>query len=209
MAKRFRISATLAVRLAAGGLIVALGCMPARASGQTQDPPAQERVLPFGPGEAILLRSTLIAINQANLTGDYSVLHAIIEPERGRVLSREALAEILKPWREPSRDFGFAAIADAELRHPPSLDSEGRLNLVGTVPTPSFTLAFDLGFVRSDGRWKLVRFVLGDGTLSTTSELPPSSSAPAPAAATQTAATGAPSPGVRRTPPLPPTRPGP
>lgn len=112
----------------------------------------------------MVLRSTLIAIAQANSTGEYSVFLALMDPASAPS-RKEALADLFRPWREAQRDIGFAAIAEPELRRPPSIDAEGVLQLAGVVPTPAFVLDFDLGFAWVSGRWRLARFRLSDGAL--------------------------------------------
>ena len=215
------------LKLAAVVLAASLLGPPVRATARTADPPpAAGRVVPFSPIEAMLLRSTLIAIAQANTTGEYAVLRARMDPAAAP--STAALATLFRPWREKQRDIGFAAIAEPELGHPPSIDPAGLLELAGTLPTPGFTLSFDLAFRKVTGRWRLARFTLGDGTLTIASGAPAQQSAPTaeekpaavaeerPAAAAPPAAEGVAAPlappvqpaaNLMQLPPLPQSRP--
>lgn len=176
------------------------------AASQSTEPAAVARQLPFGPAEAILLRSTLIGTNLSNVTGEYTLLRGLMAPETAATLPVEVLAALFAPWRAKQRDFGFAAIADAELSEPPSLSPDGELMLVGEVPTPSFKLSFELVYVKPSNRWLLKRFSFSDGAIairSTDAPAAESSRRTASPAGNLTVPVVAPG----RIPPLPPTRP--
>lgn len=188
----------LVVLATCGGMVTA--------AAQSAEPATVERRLPFGPAEAILLRSTLIGTNLSNATGEYALLRGLMAPETAAALPVEALAALFAPWRAKQRDFGFAAIADAELSEPPSLSPDGELRLAGEVPTPSFKLAFELVYVKPSSRWLLKRFSFSDGTIAIRS-----TDLPAVAQARKTApparSLAVPVTTTDRIPPLPPTRP--
>jgi hypothetical protein len=133
-------------------------------------PPPAGRAVPFGPGEAILLRSTLIAFNQANATGDYSVVVALAAPEFAAAHPDRSMASLFRPWRDKARDFGFAAITDPALDEPPLIDENGVLRLVGSLPTPNFKLEFNFTYKKVGNRWALAGFALGDGALRIASD---------------------------------------
>lgn len=132
-------------------------------------PAATAQDIAFGPSEAILLRSTLIAINQANTAGDYTIFRRLLTPDLSKDYAGTELAALMKPWRERQRNFGFVAIADPVLDGQPSLNPDGGLRMQGSVPTPSFRLAFDFSFRKVAGRWLIAAFTVSDGTTTTSS----------------------------------------
>ncbi|MCX5497612.1 hypothetical protein OSH11_23140 [Kaistia dalseonensis] len=194
---------------ALAGLLLLPGDFVAVSAAQTAAPPASVRQVPFGPSEAILLRTTLIAFNQANLTGNYTVLRALLAPPTAAQHTAEELQAALKPFRDRARDFGFAAIAEPELDRLPEVDADGRLHLVGAVPTPNFKLAFAFAFARGSNSWLLVDYMLSDGAIIVRS----SDVAPRVIASDKPAGQAA-EPGIAVVrsspprPPLPPERPG-
>lgn len=173
---------------------------------QPAEPAAVPRQLVFGPSEAILLRSTLIGVNLSNATGEYALLRGIMTPDASGSVSVEALTALFAPWRERQRDFGFAAIADAELSEPPSLSQDGELKLTGSVPTPSFKLGFDLAYAKVSNRWLLKRFSFSDGAITVRSADIPAAE-PTRRTAVPARTVAAPTVVPVRIPPLPPTRP--
>lgn len=187
-------------------VVLATCCGIVSAAAQSAVPAAVARQLPFGPAEAILLRSTLIGTNLSNATGEYALLRGLMAPETANALPIEALAALFAPWRAKQRDFGFAAIADAELSEPPSLSPDGELRLAGDVPTPSFKLVFELTYVKAQNRWLLKRFSFSDGVITIRStDVPAAAQARKTAPPARSLAVPVTAPGG--IPPLPPTRP--
>lgn len=198
---RIGIVALLLAGLLTGAPALAVG--ETTTSAPSAEPP---REIPFGPVEAMLLRSTLIAINQANLTVDYAIVRHMLAPDLAKTYPGPQIAVLLKPWRDRRRDFGFVAIADPELDTSPTIDGQGVLRMQGSVPTPSFRLAFDLSFRKVAGRWMLSVLTLSDGTTTTSSRTVTMASARASSAESDVMPVDS---VPDHPPPLPPTRPWP
>ena len=60
---------------------------------------AKAASLPSDDEQEILIRTTLMTFNDANMTGNYSVLHAKASKELQAQLSIEKLFETFKPFR--------------------------------------------------------------------------------------------------------------
>jgi len=103
----------------------------------------------------ILIRSTLLAVNHANLTGNYSVLRDLGTPGFQQSNTAATLAEIFKDLRDRNLDLGPIALIDAKLRKEPSVDAKGRLRLTGFFPSRPEQVNFDLNFYYRNGRWRL------------------------------------------------------
>ena len=102
-----------------------------------------------------LLRGTMIALNQANLTGNYSVLRDLAAPSFRDANSSAALADRFRQWREGRLDFAAVALLDAKLSAPPSIGADGALRLRGYFPTAPLRIGFDMAFLPVDGHWRL------------------------------------------------------
>ncbi|MCX5512167.1 hypothetical protein C3941_08855 [Kaistia algarum] len=187
-------------------LLLGNALMPGSALSQPVESRSEPTGAHYGPVEAILLRSTLIAINQANATGEYKVLGALIAPDVAQKLSVASLEAIFRPWRDKRRDIGFAVIAEPAFQTAAVQPSSGELWLVGTVPTPGFELEFDFAFRKVSDRWLLARFSIADGTLTISSAVPPPAKRTvvvAPIGGAETVSSEVP----LKNPPLPPDRP--
>src|SRR5262245_13002114 len=108
----------------------------------------------------ILIRSTLLAANQANLTGNYSVLRDLGTPDFQQTNSAARLAEIFRDLRSKNIDIGPVAVLDAKLVRQPSIDASGRLRLSGYFPSQPEQVNFDLLFQMMGGRWRLYGIAL-------------------------------------------------
>ncbi|MBB5751713.1 hypothetical protein [Prosthecomicrobium pneumaticum] len=132
---------------------LAVSAGQAAAQGAAPPPPSL-------PAALALVRSTLIAVDQANLTDDYSVLRMLGTPAFVQSNSADFLSQAFRPWRQPGRDFGFVAVAEPRLQSAPAIDERGILRLVGRVPTPNFDLAFDLAYQFVEGRWRVAGILI-------------------------------------------------
>jgi len=103
----------------------------------------------------ILIRSTLLAVNHANLTGNYTVLRELGTPGFQQSNTPARLADVFRGLRERNLDIGPIAVLDAKLRRQPSLDTNGQLRLIGFFPSRPEQVNFDLAFYKRNGRWLL------------------------------------------------------
>lgn len=111
--------------------------------------------IPPAPVLLALLRGTLAAVNQANLTGNYSVLRDLGAPAFREGYNAAELADRFRPWRENALDFAAILLLDAKLSQPPAIDQNGALRLAGYFPTAPLRIGFDLGFQPVAGNWRL------------------------------------------------------
>ncbi|WP_371345123.1 hypothetical protein [Ancylobacter sp. IITR112] len=133
-------------------LLLLLGLLTpslARAEETTAD------AVPPPPVLLALLRGTLIALNQANLTGNYSVLRDLAAPSFRDANSSAALADRFRLWRDQRLDFAAVALLDAKLSAAPGIGPDGALRLRGYFPTAPLRIGFDMAFLPVDGHWRL------------------------------------------------------
>lgn len=111
--------------------------------------------VPAPPVLLALLRGTLAAVNQANVTGNYSVLRDLGSPNFRENYNAAELADRFRPWRENALDFAAILLLDAKLSRAPEIDGHGVLRLAGFFPTAPLRIGFDLGFEAVGGNWRL------------------------------------------------------
>ena len=115
----------------------------------------------------VLIRTTLIAINQGNLTGNYSVVRDLGSVEFRNTTSVEAIANSLKPFRDQGLDLSAVVAITPSLDEPPVIDPTGKLILAGHVPTSPLRVEFRLAFAWERGRWYPAGLALGTRAVST------------------------------------------
>ncbi|WP_018389686.1 hypothetical protein [Ancylobacter sp. FA202] len=119
---------------------------------------AQEKPADAVPPPAVLLallRGTLMALNQANITGNYSVLRDLAAPTFRDANSSAALADRFRKWREGRLDFAAVVLLDAKLSAAPDIGPDGALRLRGYFPTAPLRIGFDVAFLPVEGHWRL------------------------------------------------------
>ena len=119
-------------------------------------PAAPQQQLPVSLEQALyLIRSTLLTLNDANRTGNYTVLRDLAAPDFQARNTAADLAQILSDLRRRNFDLFSVALAAPQLSSPPALDGNGMLRLTGSFPTQPLQINFDLLFQNAGGQWRL------------------------------------------------------
>lgn len=109
--------------------------------------------LPTPMVEEVMVKTSLLTFNDANVTGNYAVLHAkLAKPFRDRY-SAEDLKQVFKGFAGKHIDV---IAAKPIVRTSEARISNGRLMLRGYFDTAPNRLNYELDFVVSEGEWKLV-----------------------------------------------------
>ena len=112
---------------------------------------------PISSGQAVyLVRSTLMMLNDANRSGNYSVLRDLASPDFQARNSAADLAQNFADLRRRQFDLFAAALLEPHLTVVPALDANGRLQLTGFFPTSPSRINFDLIFQPVSGEWRLL-----------------------------------------------------
>lgn len=112
--------------------------------------------LPVGLDQALyLIRSTLLTLNDANRSGNYSVLHDLAAPGFQQKNSPADLATIFADLRNRHFDLFAVALTAPQLSTPPHLENNGMLRLTGAFPTRPLQINFDLLFENVARQWRL------------------------------------------------------
>ena len=118
--------------------------------------PTPQQPLPVSVEQALyLIRSTLLTLNDANRTGNYTVLRDLAAPDFQMRNTAADLAQIFADLRRRNFDLHGAALLAPQLTAAPTLDAEKRLRLTGFFPTRPQQINFDLAFQAVGGQWRL------------------------------------------------------
>lgn len=133
---------------------------------RTAAPPPQQAAktapqIPDPVSMIVLIRTTLIALNQANQTGNYSVLREISAPPFQSANTQAQLAVAFTSLRDQQLDIGPIAAVTPELTETPSIDQNNVLRLVGFFPTEPLRVNFQLTYLTVGGTWKPVGLAVG------------------------------------------------
>ncbi len=102
-------------------------------------------------GVILLIRSTLLALDQANKTGNYTVLRDLGAP--GFQANSDArLAEIFASQRRDKLDLSGVAVLDPQLTLLPQIEANGMMHMAGFFPSVPTQVNFELLFQPVDGR---------------------------------------------------------
>lgn len=135
--------------------------LPAAAAAQNRPAPArpvapQQSQFPAAAGLIVLIKSSLIALNQANLTGNYQVLYALGSDTLRRTTNPQNLAQSFAPFRQRGVDLSPIIFLNPQLARAAAIE-QGRLHIVGSFPTQPLQITFDFWFEPSQGQWKFIQ----------------------------------------------------
>src|SRR3989440_8836069 len=154
-----RRAALMAALLAIGLPSIASAANPSVA------PPPPPRPVEIDKNSAlILIRSALIAVQQANQTGNYSVLHALSSPAFQSENSAERLSQIFANLRAKNFDLSGALVLEPQLMVLPEIYSNGVMRMAGFFPSVPMQVYFDLQFIGVQGQWRLIAISVDVGS---------------------------------------------
>lgn len=144
-----RGSLALALALALTG---AAHAQPAPAA--PAQPPAARPASIDRNGVLILLRSTILALDHANKTGNYTVLRDLGSASF-RVHNAAQLAETFAPHRRDRLDLSGVSVLEPQLSAAPTIGADGLMRLEGLFPSVPSQVNFSLVFAPEDRIWRL------------------------------------------------------
>jgi len=129
--------------------------------------PVSTQPLPDELTRAKLIWTTMIAIEQANESGNYSVLRDISSPSFQVANDPSRLTEIFAGIRSTNIDLSNTLLLAPSYRQPPGIDGKGMMHLNGAFGLRPTAVLFDLTFQWVANRWKLFGVSLGARSIST------------------------------------------
>ncbi|MDV3455842.1 hypothetical protein RZN05_02515 [Sphingomonas sp. HF-S4] len=115
---------------------------------------------------ARLIWSTMIAVEQANESGNYSVMRDIAAPDFQTQNDPAKLTAIFAGIRATNVDLSDTLMLSPTYTQTPSVDAQGMMHLVGGFGLRPTAILFDLTFQWVTNRWKLYRVAMGARSIS-------------------------------------------
>jgi len=131
---------------------------------------AQDAAIPDQAEAARLIWSTLIALDQANRTGNYTVLRDLGAPGFREANSAADLALIFAGIRAQDPGLGRTLSSEPVYREPPRLTENGQLYITGHFPGRPQGIAFEFLFEAYASEWRL--FGISVAPIATTEPSP-------------------------------------
>ena len=108
-----------------------------------------------------LIRTTLVALHQANVTGNYTVLRDLGAMSFQRINSPARLGQVFTRIRQARLDLSPAVLLDSVMAKKPIIDGNGLLQVEGRVPAQPLNIVFKMAFRFEGGRWRIFSLAVG------------------------------------------------
>lgn len=129
---------------------------PVPKSTAAASPVSQQVAMPDADKVVLLLRSTLLTLNDALQTGNYTVLRDMGAPGFRDANTAARLTQIFAPLAAQGADLTAAAILAPQLTEIPAIDPQRQmLRLKGFFPSQPQQINFEVLFEPVAGRWRL------------------------------------------------------
>ena len=174
----------------------ALAAYVASPPAAAQQQPQQQTTKPANidrNGVLILIRSTLLALDHANKTGNYTVLRDIGAPGF-QTNTAARLSDIFAKLRSDNLDLSGVAAIDPQLSLLPQIEANGFMRMAGFFPSVPSQVNFELIYAPVDGQWRLFGISVSLGQSAPVAPEPPSP----PVAQKEPAANGAKQPAAAK-----------
>ncbi len=129
-------------------------------------------------GVLMLVRSALIAVDQGNKTGNYTVLHDLGAPGFQAANNAARLGEIFAKLRNDKVDLSGVAAIEPQLSLLPQIESNGMMHMAGFFPSVPSQVNFELIFAPVEGQWRLFGVSVSVGQSAPAAPAPPPAPAP-------------------------------
>jgi hypothetical protein len=114
------------------------------------------QALPSANLQEVLIKTTLLTFNDANITGNYAVLRGRLSKPFRDQFSVEKLKEIFKDFADKELTIDPIAALPPVPAEPAKIDENGILTLTGYFDTKPKQVKYRLRFLPSDGSWKAI-----------------------------------------------------
>jgi hypothetical protein len=123
-------------------------------------PPAFAQKAPDATVQEILIKTSLLTFNDANITGNYNVFYArLAKPFRDK-FSAEKVAETFKGFHDRHIYLDLIAIKTPVPSEEAKVDNNGRLTLKGYFDTSPSRVYYDLAYLMAGDEWQLVQITV-------------------------------------------------
>ena len=104
----------------------------------------------------VRIKQSLLTLNDANLTGNYAVMHARMAPKLRRQFTVEQVKAAFRDFAGQRVDYGVIAAQKPILSEPARFDAEGALVLAGRFATVPSQVVFSLRLLPLEGQWLIL-----------------------------------------------------
>ena len=123
-------------------------------------PARAENTVPSAEFQEILIKTSLLTLNDANITGNYTVLHAkLAKPFRDQ-FSPDKLKQGFKTFADQKADWGLIATKPPIATSESTIDKRGALILRGYFDTKPMRMNYELDFLPSEEEWKPLKLII-------------------------------------------------
>ena len=119
-----------------------------------EEPQPASSDLPSAEVIIVLARSLLLTVNDAALTGNFSVLRERADPEFQSVASTGKLGLAFQQLIVQHIDMSEVALATPQFDGDPALNARGQLQIKGTFDIAAGVVSFNFSFKPTEGFWK-------------------------------------------------------
>lgn len=156
---------------------------PSAVSAQAAPPPPSIAPVPTELEMAKLIWSTMIAVEQANVSGNYSVLRDMAAPSFQQLNDPTRLAQIFAPIRASRIDLSNTLLLAPTYVGTPQQIENGAFGVRGYFGLRPTAVGFELYYQWVNGRWRLYGIGLDPQPLATIQPMGTDGAAPPPAPA--------------------------
>lgn len=121
----------------------------------------------------MLAKDILIALDQANRTGNYSVLRDLGSPNFVYNNSTADLSAVFQSLRHDNLDLSPVIAGRPKFVRPPEVGADGYLRVEGNFPTFENIITFQMMFEAIGRQWKLYGLEIAATTLNGQTQAPP------------------------------------
>ena len=113
--------------------------------------------IPSAALQEVLIKTSLSTLNDANLTGNYSVLYAKLSKPFRDQFTPDKLKAAFKTFADQKADWSIIVAKPPVPTEEAKIDERGALLLRGYFDTQPSRVSYDLDFVPSEGEWKILK----------------------------------------------------
>lgn len=118
--------------------------------------PAYSAPVPTDDELEILVKATLLTFNDANLTGNYTVLYDKAAKVFRAQITLQKLVDGFKVYRDKKINLESIVTADMDAGNKATINAEGVLTIKGRFKDDEKRIRFDLQYVNEEGGWKMI-----------------------------------------------------
>jgi hypothetical protein len=118
-----------------------------------------QRKVPDATIQEILIKTSLLTFNDANITGNYQVMYARMAKSVRDQIAIDRFVEAFKPFHDHHVFLDLIA-AKPPVTEEAKVDNTGRFTLKGHFDTSPSRVYYDLAYISADDEWQLVQITV-------------------------------------------------